>query len=181
MTDEKFSEWFNNIMLECKNECPYRTCLPGTEIGRCKLFIQRLHRHIINLRTKEEFMFSLLDGRYRIRRRDKLNIVIDKMVMKKAGTRRDKDGNEIKIGGYEAYTQLGGYHSNVTDAIGALYDDVLNDNVGTEKELTTVEKLRKNLLKIKQQIIDEVSSVEDSISSLLTEGKKKGGKEKDDE
>lgn len=174
MANKKFSKWYEKLMLECKNECPYFTCPPMDKGHICKLFINKLQRHIVDLRTKEEFMFELLDGRYRIRRLDKLNIVADKMAMKKLGKR---DG--VEYGGYEAYAQLGGYHGSVVDAIDAVYEDVLASEVGTEEELTTIDKLKKNLIKIKQQIIDEVQGIEDKIESLL-EGKK-GGKEKDDE
>jgi len=129
---------------------------------------------------KEEIMLELLGGKYRVMRLDKLNITYDKFVMKKETVRRDKDGNEKTYGGYEDYVSSGKYYGAVLEVIEAIYEDMLLDNLG-EKELRTIATFKKNILKMKDQIIEEVRGAQLKLNALVSAERTKGGKEEDDE
>jgi len=125
-------------------------------------------------------MLELLGGKYRVMRLDKLNITYDKFVMKKETVRRDKDGNEKTYGGYEDYVSSGKYYGAVLEVIEAIYEDMLLDNLG-EKELRTIATFKKNILKMKDQIIEEVRGAQLKLNALVSAERTKGGKEEDDE
>jgi len=96
-------------------------------------------------------MIKFFSDRYRLYRRDQFNLVLQKRYTKVEKERKGK-----KIGGGEGWKGVGPYHASVTDALRAMIEDMLMDNVGDDSRVVEAEKFKHNIIKLKKLVMSQM-------------------------
>jgi hypothetical protein len=105
-------------------------------------------------------VIKFLEGKYAIYRLDENNLLLQKKVMKKTRTVKVKNAKgkvvgEKEIGGYEGYVRMG-YHGDLESAITSILADAEMDVIGDEKTITPIKAFRKNIIRIKKTLVEEI-------------------------